>query len=517
MKTVNDIRLPLGSSDNEAIEAALKTLNCGYDCRAVVSKKSIDARRQTVSEVYSVSIYESGEADAPFYDFSEAEDSENLGKTVYIIGFGPAGMFAAYLLSLAGFNPVVAERGEEVAKRSLSVEAFLSGGALNEDSNVQYGEGGAGTFSDGKLTTRIGDPRCRFVLRTLYEHGAPEDILYKARPHIGTDILRNVVTRMREDIIRRGGKVICGTKMTDIDIGGGKVCGIYFDGCRYDTDTVIAATGNGARDTYAVLMKRGVTAAAKPFSVGVRMEFLQEDLNRAVYGKNGNDPRLPPAEYNFFTHFGGDKTNTVYTFCMCPGGQVINSSSEKGYLVTNGMSFHARGGVNANSALLASVSFGTPEEGIEFQRKLERAAFLRGNGYAPVTLAEDFLEKRKTTAVCRINPTFRPGFELSDLYSLFPEDISSRLASGLREFNKKVIKCGDAVLTGAETRTSAPLRLNRNIDTLEAIGCKGLYPCGEGSGYSGGIVSSAADGLRAAEAVIRKVTGKRIFIKEKNT
>ena len=510
MKTVNNIRLPLGSSEGEAISEALKQSGLPSNCKAVVAKKSIDARRSVIWEIYSVNIYEPNEKDPNFYSLDSIKDKSFNCGDIYVVGFGPAGIFAAYLLTMAGFCPTVVERGEPVEERAVSVERFLNGGELNENSNVQYGEGGAGTFSDGKLTTRIGDPRCKFVLKTFAEHGAPDEILYKARPHIGTDVLRNVVASMRNAIIDRGGKILYNTKMTDIHVRDGKICGISLNGEYRDAENVLIATGNGARDTYEMLMGKSLSIEAKPFSVGVRMEFPQNELNCAVYGKNSSNRSLPLAEYNFFTHIGGDKTNTVYTFCMCPGGHVINSSSENGYLVTNGMSYHARNAENANSALLASVKFNSPKEGIDFQKKLEKAAYDTAEGLAPVTLAKDFLDRKGSAKLGRVKPTFRPGVECSDLYSLFPKSVSERLATGLAQFQKKIIKCDDSVLTGVETRTSAPLRILRNSETFEALGITGLYPCGEGSGYAGGIVSSAADGLRSAEALIKKLTGTDI-------
>lgn len=510
MKTINNIRLPLGSTDGEAVSEAIKLSGASKDCRAVVSKKSIDARRSVIWEIYSVNIYEPNETEPDFYDLSSVNQKNISCGDIYIVGFGPAGIFAAYLLTLAGFKPIVAERGEPVEERALSVEKFLNGGKLNEDSNVQYGEGGAGTFSDGKLTTRINDPRCKFVLKSFAEHGAPEEILYKARPHIGTDVLRNVVANMRNTIIKNGGKILYNTKMTDIEVRNGKICGIYLNGEFHEAENILVAIGNGARDTYEKLLSKNVAAEAKPFSVGFRMEFPQLELNNAIYGKNSLNKSLPPAEYNFFTHIGGDKTNTVYTFCMCPGGHVINSSSEEGYLVTNGMSYHARDGKNANSALLASVKFNSPNEGIEFQKTLEKKAFEVAEGLGPVSTAKDFLGGKATKKLGYIEPTFRPGVAPSNLYELFPKSVSERLSFGLSEFQRKVFRCDDSVLTGVETRTSAPLRMLRDSESFESVGISGLYPCGEGSGYSGGIVSSAADGLRVAEALIKKLSGIEI-------
>jgi len=285
MKTVNNIRLPLGSSEGEAISEALKLSGFSKNCRAVVSKKSIDARRSTIWEIYSVNIYEPDETEPDFYDFSKVNQKTVSYGDIYIVGFGPAGIFAAYLLTLSGFKPIVVERGEAVEKRAGSVETFLNGGILNENSNVQYGEGGAGTFSDGKLTTRINDPRCKFVLKSFAEHGAPDEILYKARPHIGTDILRNVVINMRKSIIKNGGKILYNTKMTDIEICNGKVCGLYLNGEFHDAENVLVAIGNGARDSYEMLLSKKISVEAKPFSVGFRMEFPQAELNNAVYVK----------------------------------------------------------------------------------------------------------------------------------------------------------------------------------------------------------------------------------------
>ena len=312
---------------------------------------------------------------------------------------------------------------------------------------------------------------------------------------------------MRNTILKNGGKILYNAKMTDIEVRNGKVCGIYLNGEFHDAENILVAIGNGARDTYELLLNKNIAAEAKPFSVGFRMEFPQVELNNAIYGKNSLNKSLPPAEYNFFTHIGGDKTNTVYTFCMCPGGHVINSSSENGYLITNGMSYHARDGKNANSALLASVRFDSPNEGIDFQKGLEKKAFDVAAGLGPVSTAKDFLDRRSSKKLGYVEPTFRPGVAPTNLYGLFPKSVADRLSIGLSEFQRKIFRCDESVLTGVETRTSAPLRMLRDPETFESVGISGLYPCGEGSGYSGGIVSSAADGLRSAEALIKKLSG----------
>lgn len=508
MKKVNDISMPLGSSEDEVKDKAFKKAGLPRNLRAEIARKSIDARRSEIREIYSVKIFDENERETEFYS------PEKIKKTpksdIYIVGFGPAGIFAAYLLCLAGFKPTIVERGRIIEERARSVEIFRNGGKLDENSNVRFGEGGAGTFSDGKLTTRINDPRCGYVLKTLAYHGAPDEILSQARPHIGTDILRDVIEDMRQSITDAGCEILYNTKMTDVEIRDGRVRAIYLNGERNPAENIIVAPGNGAEDTYEMLLNNGVIAEPKPFSVGFRMEFKQEDLNDALYGASSGNRFLPPAEYNFFTHLNGDKNDTVYSFCMCPGGYVVNASAEEGLLVTNGMSYHSRNGLNANSALLASVSFDTPEDGITFQRMLESRAYNVAKGYAPISLAKDFLAGKKTVAIGGVHPTFAPGVICADLYSIYPEKLSKRLAEGLAEFQKKVFKCDDAVLTGVETRTSAPLRLTRDKYSFEALGISGLYPCGEGSGYSGGIVSSATDGLRTAEALIKKLTGTDI-------
>lgn len=424
-----------------------------------------------------------------------------------VVGFGPAGMFAALLLAEEGCRPIVLERGDDIFTRTQRVDAFLRSGKLDTDSNIQFGAGGAGTFSDGKLITRINDPKCSWVLRRLCEFGADPDIRVNARPHIGSDRLPAIVEGIAEHIRTLGGEIHYRTKLTGIRTGlRGEVTAVLTDHGEIATDTVVLAVGHSARDTYRYLIEDGYTVEAKPFSVGVRIEHLQDDINYAMYGKAAD--RLPPAEYNLSYRQG---ERGVYSFCMCPGGTVMAAASEEGGVVTNGMSESARDGRNSNSALAISVlpaDFGgTPEGAIAFQRKLERAAFAAGgrNYDAPLQTVGDFLSGKKGSEPSRIASTYRGGehYALCDLHELLPAFASDLLAAGIRRFARQIdgFDAPDALLTGLETRTSAPLRILRGTDR-QAIGHPGLYPCGEGAGYAGGITSAATDGLATAIAVV---------------
>lgn len=505
MKIVQGISASVREEEASVIERVRK--NLGFDASVPVSvyRRAIDARRKSdIKYVYSFAV----ETDKPILNAVESRpytlknDFAHFNESPVIVGMGPAGLFCAYVLALCGANPVLVERGKDVDRRAADIRRFWNGGALCPDSNVQFGEGGAGTFSDGKLVTRISDPRCRFVLETFAKFGADSDILKNAKPHIGTDILREVVRNMRNEIIRLGGTVMFNTKLTDISVSNNKLNSIFLNGEKTDCEICVIATGNGARDTYEILLKSPLSVAPKPFSVGFRTEHLQEDINRAMYGDFSDI--LPAADYSFSKVF--DKKNGIaaYTFCMCPGGYVINSSSDADGIVTNGMSFHARDGKNANAAMLASVSFDSPKEGLDFQRSLEKTAFRIGNGLAPASLLKDFVNGERSVSLGHVKPTFQPGVELCDLNRVFPKSVSEMLKNGLCEFGKRIFSDGQAVLTGVETRTSAPLRVLRDMKTLEAVGGEGLYPCGEGAGYSGGITSSAVDGIKVAEAILEK-------------
>lgn len=490
---IRDVRLPFGLSDEEAVKEALKKEGLPHSSNAFVLRRSLDARRKEISEVFTIAL---SDIYSDFsYDFSKTYSKK---KKVLIAGFGPAGLFAAFLLAKYGFCPTVAERGKPVDERVKDVEFFWKTGILNHESNVQFGEGGAGTFSDGKLTTRINDKRCRFVLNTFVSFGAEKSVLSSAKPHIGTDALRSVVKAMRNEIVSLGGEILYGTKLTDINIANGAMREVYLNGEPKQYDAVILATGNGAEDVYQLLMKKPVVIENKPFSIGFRAEFLQSDINIAAYGKNAENKKLPPADFQFFTHL---KDGTVYTFCMCPGGYVVNSSSDAERLVTNGMSYSGRNGKNANAAFLATVSASNPSEALYIRRKIENAAYSLHGGKAPATLVRNFIDGTTPSSFGHILPTFLPGVEISAFDSIFPKKTLSMLRQGMEEFGKRFFYDPQGVLTAPETRTSAPVRIVRD-DNFCAVGACGLYPCGEGAGYAGGIMSSAVDGLRVAEKII---------------
>ena len=435
-------------------------------------------------------------------------DAPGNGAPVVVVGLGPGGLFAAYFLAKHGYRPVVLERGNALEKRVADVERFWAMAALDEESNVMFGEGGAGTFSDGKLTTRIKDPRGDVVLETLVRFGAPEEIKIQAKPHIGTDKLRNIVGTMRREIQRLGGQVQFETRLTDLKIEDGRLKGVWAqaaDGSKsyIPCSTCILAIGQGARDTYRMLLECGVPLAPKAFAVGVRVEHPQGLINASQHGPYAGHPKLGAAEYRITAQADG---RGVYSFCMCPGGVVVASSSAKEQVVTNGMSYHARDGENANAALVVQVGpedFGTgPLDGMVFQQKLEHTAFLAGGGdyTAPAQRVEDFMKGRKTTAFGAVRPTYRPGVKGCDLTKVLPDFVAAGLHKGMEQFARQIknFDLPDAVMTGVESRTSAPVRILRG-ESGESIAVTGLYPVGEGAGYAGGIVSAAVDGMRAAE------------------
>lgn len=428
-----------------------------------------------------------------------------------IVGMGPAGMFAGLLMAQKGYKPLIIERGEKVEERTETVNKFWNTGELNLESNVQFGEGGAGTFSDGKLTTRIKDNRCDFVLEEFVRNGAPEEIIYSGKPHIGTDILKEVVKNIRQSIIELGGEIRFNSRLEDIVIKDNYIKSVVVNGEEIPCENLILAIGHSSRDTYEMLNKRGVFMEPKAFAIGVRVEHSQNMINVNQYGKYANHPRLKAADYRL-AHTTQATGRAVYSFCMCPGGEVVAAASEEERLVTNGMSYYDRDKDNANAAIVVTVGEddfegGTPLKGMEFQRHYERLAYNVGGGRyrAPIQLVGDFLEDRITTKLGSIKPTYNPGYEFKDLRECLPEYVIRSLKEGLVNFDRKIkgFAANDAVLTGIETRTSAPVKITRN-ESFQSINVKGLYPSGEGAGFAGGIISAAVDGLKSAENIMKE-------------
>ena len=436
---------------------------------------------------------------------------KSFDKSPVIIGCGPAGLFAALTLAKAGARPIILERGDDVDTRMIKISHFWNFSRLDFDSNVQFGEGGAGTFSDGKLNTGTNDTRNRSVLEEFVDCGAPDEILYLAKPHIGTDYLRDVIRNLRKKIKSLGGEVLFRHKVCKITQKNGRVCGVTAitnnGEVHFETDHVILAIGHSARDTFEMLYNSGVAMTQKAFSVGVRIEHPQELIDRAQYGRFAGHPSLGAADYKLFAHLNNGRT--VYTFCMCPGGVVVPAASELDMVCTNGMSYFARDKQNANSALLVSI---TPDDfesehplaGVEYQRNLERNAFLFGGGAyrAPAQKVSDFLNGIPSENFSALTPSYALGVTPCNLNSIFPDYISESLREGLLIFDKKLAGFAypDAVMTGVESRSSSPVRIVR--DDMFSSSLRGLYPCGEGAGYAGGIMSAAVDGIRVAERIL---------------
>jgi Uncharacterized FAD-dependent dehydrogenases len=484
-----------------------------------IVKQSTDARKKPgIRFVYSVSCELNDNVKIPAdkdIRILEETPEEKLfpgnkkmdGRPV-VIGTGPAGLFCALVLAQNGYRPIVIERGGNVRERSEKVENYWKGGSLDTETNVQFGEGGAGTFSDGKLTTRINDSRCDKVLEEFHRFGAPDEIMYKAKPHIGTDILKNVIVHMRNEIERLGGEVLFNTKMIDIKTQNGEIRGIFTNTNLFiDTNAVVLAVGHSARDTFEMLLDRGITFVQKPFSIGVRIEHPQNIVNKAQYGDAAGHPALGPADYQLFYK---QNDRTAYSFCMCPGGVVVASASEADTIVTNGMSEFKRDRENANSALVVSVGpgdFGTqhPLAGIEFQRRWERLAFETGgsSNSAPVQRLADFLDGR-AGGIGSVKPSYTGETRCADVNKCLPSYVTDSMKQSIEYFDRRLKGFGmkDALLTGIETRTSSPVRIPRD-ENLECVDLHGLYPAGEGAGYAGGIVSAAVDGIRIAEQIIK--------------
>lgn len=488
-----------------------------------IIKRSIDARKKPVLKfVYTVDVLTTNEAkilkraksaaiqisEKRMYQIRE-KGAVKLNKRPVIVGCGPAGLFCALLLAREGYRPIILERGETAKVRQEKIEKFWQTGILDESANVQFGEGGAGTFSDGKLNTAVKDPkgRGRYILEGFVSAGAPEEILWTNKPHIGTDILRTVVANIRKEICSLGGEVRFLSQVTDILTQQERVVAVQINHEEIlECQVLILAIGHSARDTFKLVSEKSVVMRPKPFAVGVRIEHPQEMIDLSQYGKVRTGA-LPAAEYKLTRKLANGRG--VYSFCMCPGGYVVNASSEKGRTAVNGMSYHSRSGQNANSAMVVTV---TPEDfasrdilaGVEFQRKLEELAFAEGGGGIPIQLLGDFCGGQRSQEVGDIIPAIKGLYRFGNLHQCFPETVYQSLKQG-------ILECGDiitgfdrhdAVLSGVESRTSSPVRIERN-ETFES-NISGFYPCGEGAGYAGGITSAAMDGLKVAEAVIKK-------------
>ncbi|MCY6371504.1 NAD(P)/FAD-dependent oxidoreductase [Clostridium ganghwense] len=499
---------------NESNIKKLKILRESIDARKKNSIKfsySVEVECERESRVVARANSKDVKIEKVKYDSEFNLGSKKMLHRPVIVGMGPAGMFAALLMAEKGYRPIVIERGEKVEDRTKSVEGFWKGDKLNLNSNVQFGEGGAGTFSDGKLTTRIKDSRCDYILEKFIKSGAPEEIMYKGKPHIGTDILKDVVKNIREKIISLGGKVRFNSKLEDLKIKDNKLYGIVVNGEEIPCEALILALGHSSRDTYEMLYKRGIFMSSKPFAIGVRIEHPQMLINENQYGKFANHKRLKAADYKLT--YTSEKTNRgVYSFCMCPGGEVVAAASEEGGLVTNGMSYYSRDKENANAALVVTVgqndfSGDTPLKGMEFQRHYESLAYKLGgeNYHAPIQLVGDFLEDKVSTKLGSVTPTYKPGYTFANLKECLPGGVVDTLKDGLIKFDKRIngFAQKDAILTGIETRTSAPVKIERN-EKLQSISLEGLYPSGEGAGFAGGIMSAAVDGLKSAESIMKE-------------
>lgn len=487
-----------------------------------IFRRSIDARKKdNIHYVYIVDIDVKNEKkllSSKNKDISVTPDMEykfpkgecKINSSPVVIGFGPAGMFSALILAQMGLKPIVIERGQNVDKRTEAVNKFWNEGILDTENNVQFGEGGAGTFSDGKLTTRIKDLRCRKVLEEFVKFGAPKEILYEQKPHIGTDILKTVVKNIREEIIRLGGEIYFGKKVMDFLTEENKIKGVVLsDNTVINCSDVVLAIGHSARDTFEKIYEKKIAMEQKPFAMGVRIEHPQSMIDYSQYGNVCN--KLPAADYRLT--YTTSKGRGVYTFCMCPGGTVVAAASEEGMVATNGMSEYARDKENANSALLVQIypdDFGSDHilAGMYMQRELEKKAFLYGgeNYNAPAQTVGSFLKGYEDTKLGEVKNSYKPNIKFTDIRNILPEFMTEAIAEALPNMGKKLkgFDRDDALMTAVESRSSSPVRIIRDKETGESITLKGLYPTGEGAGYAGGIVSAAVDGIISAEKIFYK-------------
>ena len=519
MIRIRDISLPPEHDANQLVYEASRLLRISASKIRGLSlvRRSVDARKKPdVRIVYTIDVAIDGSENkvlkasgckkatiAPVTYYKPPKVVYQSEKRPVVVGFGPAGMFAGLILAMAGLRPIILERGEDAQTRHEKVQKFFATGELDEVSNVQFGEGGAGTFSDGKLNTGVNNPRIGWILEQFVKAGAREDILYDAKPHVGTDVLLTVVQNLRKRIISLGGEVRFCTQVTGILTENGAITGLKTNQGDIDCDQVIFAIGHSARDTFRMLHEMNVPMEAKPFAMGVRIEQLQSVIDKAQYGRD--DLPLPPADYKLVRHL---ENETVYTFCMCPGGHVVAATSEQGKIVTNGMSNADRDGVNANAALLVSLNPADfPYEGVLggmlWQEELEKKAYEHTGCYkAPAQTVGDFLAGRASTGAMGVEPSYKPGVVWTDLHQVLPVKITRALAEALpqMEQNLKGFAAPEAVLTAPETRSSSPVRILRGEDHQSDL--RGLYPAGEGAGYAGGIMSAAIDGIMAAEALL---------------
>ncbi len=516
MIIINNIKLSLDTDFGDITGIVANKLKIGRQevISAELYRKSVDARdKRDVHFVVSIIASVKNEArvlknnkNAAIYNKKEYvwQKVESDIRPV-VIGFGPAGMFAALTLARAGLKPIVYERGADVDTRTADIEKFFSGGELNPESNVQFGEGGAGTFSDGKLNSGIKDIRCRTVLETFYEFGAQKDILIDAKPHIGTDVLKTVVKNLRQEIISLGGEVNFNSRLDGVFFENNRLAAISVNGKKMPCKYLCLCIGHSARDTFKMLYDNGLEMTRKPFAMGVRIEHLQSEINKALYGEFATHPALKAADYKLAVHLPSGRG--VYTFCMCPGGEVVNASSEPHGIAVNGMSESRRDGVNANSALLVGIN---PDDlqgdnifaGCELQKQIEQKAYSIANGAVPITTVGNFVFEKKAE-IGSVKPTIKPNYVFADLSDIYPDFITQSLKDGIKQMDKKIggFANPDAILTAPETRSSSPVRIVRN-ETGESTNFSGIYPCGEGAGYAGGIMSAAVDGIKSAEKII---------------